>query len=180
MGRKSREKKERKQEKLVVFVCTANVCRSPMAEKLFVDALEKTKSKKNIKVFSAGISAMDGDQASENSISVCKEIGLDLEDHRSAALTRPTAENASVIFCMTESHRALLQMYFELPEKTQVFLMREFMEDGKTRPMWAHARRTDKFIWQTEILACHGQHFEKLLLMILIYYFGNAITAWCN
>ena len=131
MGRKSREKKERKQEKLVVFVCTANVCRSPMAEKLFVDALEKTKSKKNIKVFSAGIAAMDGDQASENSISVCKEIGLDLKDHRSAALTRATAENASVIFCMTESHRALLQMYFELPEKTQVFLMREFMEDGK-------------------------------------------------
>jgi protein-tyrosine-phosphatase len=39
MGKKSREKKERKKEKLVVFVCTANVCRSPMAEKLFEDAL---------------------------------------------------------------------------------------------------------------------------------------------
>ena len=36
MGKKSRAKKERKQEKLVVFICTANVCRSPMAEKLFV------------------------------------------------------------------------------------------------------------------------------------------------
>lgn len=128
MGRKSREKKERKQEKLIVFVCTANVCRSPMAEKLFVDAFEKSKSKKNVKVFSAGISAMDGDQASENSIDACEEIGLDLKDHRSAALTRATAENASAIFCMTESHRALLQMYFDLPETTQVFLMREFME----------------------------------------------------
>ena len=98
------EKKERKREKLIVFVCTANVCRSPMAEKLFIDALEKAESKKNIKVFSAGISAMDGDQASENSIQACEEIGLDLKDHRSAALTRATAENASAIFCMTESH----------------------------------------------------------------------------
>ena len=117
MGRKSREKRERKKEKLIVFVCTANVCRSPMAEKLFVDALEKSSSKKNIKVFSAGISAMDGDQASENSIQACEEIGLDLKDHRSAALTRATAENASAIFCMTESHRALLQMYFDLQKK---------------------------------------------------------------
>lgn len=130
MGRKSREKKERKKEKLVVFVCTANVCRSPMAEKLFEEALAKSKTKKNIRVFSAGISAMDGDQASENSIQACEEVGLDLKDHRSAALTRATAENASAIFCMTESHRALLQMYFDLPENTRIYLMREFIEEG--------------------------------------------------
>ena len=86
--------------------------------------------RKKIKVFSAGISAMDGDQASENSIQACEEIGLDLKDHRSAVLTRNTAENASAIFCMTESHRALLQMYFDLPEQTQIFLMREFVEEG--------------------------------------------------
>ena len=121
MGRKSRVKKERKQEKLIVFVCTANVCRSPMAEKLFVDALEKSNSKKKIKVFSAGISAMDGDQASENSIQACEEIGLDLKDHRSAVLTRNTAENASAIFCMTESHRALLQMYFDFLNRPEFF-----------------------------------------------------------
>jgi hypothetical protein len=58
MGRKSRAKKERKQEKLIVFICTANVCRSPMAEKLFEEAVEKSGTKKKIRVFSAGISAM--------------------------------------------------------------------------------------------------------------------------
>ena len=47
---------------------------------------------------------MDGDQASENSIIASSEVGLDLSDHRSSALTRATIENASVIFCMTESH----------------------------------------------------------------------------
>ncbi|MBT7650666.1 MAG: low molecular weight protein arginine phosphatase [Opitutae bacterium] len=130
MGRKSREKKERRKEKLVVFVCTANVCRSPMAEKLFEQALAESKSKNEVKVFSAGISAMDGDQASENSLQACEEVGLDLTDHRSAALTRATLENASAIFCMTESHRALLNMYFEVPESTSIFLMREFTEDG--------------------------------------------------
>jgi|TARA_B100000085_G_C18391255_1_gene450551 protein-tyrosine-phosphatase len=130
MGKKSRAKKERKQESLVVFLCTANVCRSPMAEKLFEDALSKSDSQKNIKVFSAGISAMDGDTASDNSIVACEEIGLDLSEHRSTAITRATVENASAIFCMTESHRALLHMYFELPEDAPIFLMREFVEEG--------------------------------------------------
>ena len=130
MGKKSRKKKERQKEKLVVFVCTANVCRSPMAEKLFQEAISKSHSGKKIQVFSAGISAMDGDQASENSIDACKEVGLDLRDHRSSALTRATIENASAIFCMTESHRALLNMYFEVPDRTSIFLMREFITDG--------------------------------------------------
>jgi protein-tyrosine phosphatase len=130
MGKKSREKKERRKEKLVVFICTANVCRSPMAEKLFEEALAKSDTRNKIRVFSAGISAMDGDQASVNSIQACEEVGLDLTDHRSAALTRATLENASAIFCMTESHRALLYMYFEVPESTSIFLMREFTEGG--------------------------------------------------
>tara|TARA_Y100001947_G_scaffold116159_1_gene100308 strand:- start:454 stop:957 length:504 start_codon:yes stop_codon:yes gene_type:complete len=130
MGKKSRAKKERKEEKMVVFVCTANVCRSPMAEKLFEEAWGKAGSEKKIRAFSAGISAMDGDQASENSVIACEEEGLDLSDHRSAALTRATIENASAIFCMTESHRALLHMYFEVPENSPIFLMREFVEEG--------------------------------------------------
>ena len=71
MGKKSREKKERRKQKLVVFVCTANVCRSPMAEKLFEEALTKSETGKKVQVFSAGISAMDGDQASDNSIQAC-------------------------------------------------------------------------------------------------------------
>ena len=57
-------------------------------------------------------------------------MGIDLSDHQSSALTRATIENASAIFCMTESHRALLNMYFEVPEKTSIFLMREFMDSG--------------------------------------------------
>ena len=109
---------------------SAAACAGGHAEKLFEDALSKSDSQKNIKVFSAGISAMDGDTASDNSIVACEEIGLDLSEHRSTAITRATVENASAIFCMTESHRALLHMYFELPEDAPIFLMREFVEEG--------------------------------------------------
>ena len=54
MGKKSRAEKERKQESLVVF-CTANVCRSPMAEKLFEDALSKSDSQKHQSFFRRNI-----------------------------------------------------------------------------------------------------------------------------
>ena len=134
MGRKSRAKKERKQEKLVIFVCTANICRSPMAEKLFEEALAKAKSKKKIQVFSTGLSAVEGDKASDNSVTVRKEVGLDLSDHRSSVLNRTTLENASAVFCMTESHRVLINMYFDLPEGAPIFLMREFA-DGNDKEL---------------------------------------------
>ena len=128
MGKKSRLKKEKRELKKVLFVCTANVCRSPMAEKLFARAVEKSSLPKKIVSYSAGLSAMDGDKASQNSMDACEEIGVDISDHRSAGLTRTSLEDASAIFCMTESHRALINMYFELPPGYPIFLMREFIE----------------------------------------------------
>ena len=130
MGKKSRAKKERREHKKVLFICTANVCRSPMAERLFARALEGSPKAGKISAYSAGISAMDGDNASQNSIEACEEVGLDIADHRSSGLTRTSLQEADAVFCMTESHRALLNMYFELPEGYPVFLMREFVESG--------------------------------------------------
>jgi len=130
MGKKSRLKRERRETKKVLFICTANVCRSPMAERIFAQELAKSDLDQKIHTHSAGLSAMDGDKASQNSIDACQELGLDITGHRSAGLTRTTLEEASVIFCMTESHRALINMYFELPQGYPIFLMREFLETG--------------------------------------------------
>lgn len=135
MGRKSRKKKEKRQEKLIVFICTANICRSPMAEKLFEDALTKSSPEKKFRVFSAGLVGTNGDKASENSCVALKEIGLDLSDHRSSAVSRTTLQNASAIFCMTESHRVLMNMYFELPDDAPVYLVREFLETAEDKEL---------------------------------------------
>ena len=130
MGKKSRTKKEKIEHKKVLFICTANVCRSPMAERLFAQAMENSPKAGKVTAYSAGISAMDGDYASQSSIEACKEVGLDISDHRSSGLTRTSLQEAAAVFCMTESHRALLNMYFELPQGYPVFLMREFVEGG--------------------------------------------------
>jgi len=99
-----------------------------MAERLFDRAIEQSEITQNIVSSSAGLSAMDGDKASQNSIDACEELGLDITDHRSAGLSRTTLQEASVVFCMTESHRALINMYFELPQGYPIYLMREFIE----------------------------------------------------
>ena len=134
MGKKSRLKKEKQEQKKVLFVCTANVCRSPMAERLFAHAVDRSKISKKIVSYSAGLSAMDGDKASQNSIDACEELGIDLSGHRSTGLTRASLQEASAVFCMTESHRALINMYFELPPGYPIFLMREFVE-GETKEL---------------------------------------------
>ena len=115
MGKKSRAKKERKQESLVVFLCTANVCRSPMAEglakKMFADALGCSVHKLESKGFyieSAGTSAYHGTKASKNSILAMKERNIDITSHMPQPVTLNRIDSADFIFTMTQSHRSTL------------------------------------------------------------------------
>jgi len=87
--------------KHVVFVCTGNVCRSPMAEGLFLRLLDQDTQ---VQVSSAGIGAFDGDPPSRNSITVMQSEGVDIGDQRSAMMTSELMQEASHVFGMTRSH----------------------------------------------------------------------------
>ena len=107
----------------VVFICTGNVFRSTMAEGLY---RHLTKSDDNIRVGSAGISAFDGQEASQYSVDVMNQENLDISDHASRMLTSEIVEQASHIFGMTRTHRDAVQMMF--PEaREKVFVLREFL-----------------------------------------------------
>ena len=62
----------------ILFVCTGNTCRSPMAEGIFK---KLTQGDESISCSSAGMSFCDGDAVSENAVTVCKEIGVDISGH---------------------------------------------------------------------------------------------------
>ena len=84
-----------------------------MAEKLFAHALNKEDDPLgSLKVVSAGISAIEGDMASMNSVRVLQKVGLDLSNHCSKRITRELVEKSSAIFCMTETHRYLIRELF--------------------------------------------------------------------
>jgi len=107
----------------VVFICTGNVCRSPMAEGFY---RQLTKSDGSIVVGSAGISAFDGEAASRHSVEVMADEGIDISGHHSRMLTPDIIKRASHIFGMTHSHRDAVQVMF--PEsREKVFVLREFL-----------------------------------------------------
>ena len=85
----------------VLFVCSGNTCRSPMAEGYL-----SSKRLPGISVSSAGFIS-EGDAASENAVEVMREIGIDISSHTSHLLTGKLLE-ADRIYCMTEGHRYAL------------------------------------------------------------------------
>lgn len=86
----------------ILFICTGNTCRSPMAEGYL-----KSLGMKDITVSSAGIYAR-GEKVSRNSTYAMQDIGVDISAHISRPLTKEMIEKASRIYTMTASHKALL------------------------------------------------------------------------
>jgi protein-tyrosine-phosphatase len=91
--------------KQLLFVCTGNICRSPMAEYILRARLGKDSE---WKVASAGVAAPQGEPASEGAIEVCRELGLDLSQHASQLVTRELVEASRWIVVMTQLHREYL------------------------------------------------------------------------
>lgn len=119
--------------KLIVTVCTANICRSPMAEALLRHALAaEPEPLRSCKVVSAGVAARDGQKVSPNSVDALAKVGLRISDHRSQALTPELAAKADLILCMTESHRAVISLALD-PVPRNIYLWREFMPRGTSR-----------------------------------------------
>ncbi|MBQ7227043.1 MAG: low molecular weight protein arginine phosphatase [Clostridia bacterium] len=114
-----------KKEKInLLFVCTGNTCRSPMAEQMFADYLKRNKNSQLAEVSSAGIYADNGRPMTPEAAGVLAEMGLTVKPHKSRLLTVDLIQNADVIVCMTENHRTAL---------THTFTYEAAMSDGKTR-----------------------------------------------
>ena len=108
----------------ILFVCTGNTCRSPMAEVIAREALAK-RGWQHVEVDSAGTSAAWDVPASPGALQAVAEIGLDLSTHRSQPLTAKLVAEADIILAMTVNHVEAVEA---LGEGTKVALISEFMD----------------------------------------------------
>jgi protein-tyrosine phosphatase len=87
----------------LLFVCTGNTCRSPMAA-VIARSEAARRGADDVEVESAGTAAGDGDPAMPEAIAAAREHGLDLDPHRTKALTAALVESADHVLVMTPEH----------------------------------------------------------------------------
>ncbi|MEX0612215.1 MAG: L-threonylcarbamoyladenylate synthase [Pirellulales bacterium] len=115
---------------MVVFVCTGNTCRSPMAELLMRSELaECLKCKleeledRGVVVVSAGIAAAPGCPPASEAVQVMREHGLDLAPHEAQPLTEQLVRHADLILTMTQSHlQSIVERWPSAAERTRMLL----------------------------------------------------------
>ncbi|WML46250.1 low molecular weight protein arginine phosphatase [Neobacillus sp. PS3-40] len=103
----------------ILFVCTGNTCRSPMAEAILIN-----KKSKEIEVQSAGIYAAYGSEAAEYAKTVMDEFKV-AHSHKSSPLTETNVNWATVILTMTSSHKATIAQNFP-NAAAKIFTLKEF------------------------------------------------------
>ena len=112
----------------ILFVCTGNTCRSPMAEAVARAELER-RGWSHVRVASAGTSADVGAAAAEQAVAVARRRGIDLTGHGSTPLDESRVEWADLILIMSPSHFEPVE---RLGGETKVALLGDFAagEDG--------------------------------------------------
>ncbi|NOY58410.1 MAG: hypothetical protein GXO75_05700 [Calditrichaeota bacterium] len=115
----------------ILFVCSGNICRSPMAEGYF-RALIPRRLKDKVRIISAGTLGILGRPASLETIEVMHERSIDIIEHRSQGVTKNLTDKSNIIFAMAYDHYKILRDYFP-DRKKDIYLLRSFNKNKPSR-----------------------------------------------
>lgn len=110
--------------KRLIFICTGNICRSPMAM-YYAQLKANHKNVGEYYIDSAGISAIEGEKSSTNAVLAMNKYGVSMERHKATPIEKSDIKEADYIFVMTKIHKRIVsEMYPELASR--VFTLKEF------------------------------------------------------
>ena len=138
----------------ILFICTGNTCRSPMAER-YLDSLNL----ENVKAESRGLSA-EGGSVSPNAVSVMGELGIDLSHDVSAQLTAKDLIWADKILYMSPSHLTVLSLY---APKEKLFMLGNGISDPYGGDTERYRKCRDEIISAIDRLAAEDFFTETLV-----------------
>jgi protein-tyrosine-phosphatase len=113
----------------VLFVCSANVCRSPMAKSIFRQQLDRKAKRIKWKVESAGTWGLDGCEMAEGVKKVLQEMGIETPVHAARTVEREMLKSFNLILTMEKGHKEALRVEFpEVGER--VYLLSEMVGES--------------------------------------------------
>jgi protein-tyrosine-phosphatase len=115
-------------EKLITFICSGNICRSPMAEGI-LKQLFFINSIKTHQVKSAGTLGIINQPASQNSIIACNKENINIKNHLSQGISEDIIKQSCLILTMAKEHKTFILNNYQGCQK-KVFLLTEFYKPG--------------------------------------------------
>ncbi|MFD3259309.1 low molecular weight protein arginine phosphatase [Paenibacillus lentus] len=139
----------------ILFVCTGNTCRSPMAEGIFRKLAREREI--NIEVSSAGVAAMEGVPISRHAEGVLKDLGI-YDPITSTPLHAELIEWADLILTLTQGHKR--QAIAAFPEKAdKIFTLKEYVEEDEA--ILAEQAELSHLIAELELSRALGQKLDE-------------------
>ncbi len=113
----------------VLMVCTANICRSPMAATLLTHLLQREGLAKQVSVDSAGIRALKGQRPDQRALDVVASRGIRINRQRSRQFVPEDYAKYDLILCMDRSHLSSLEKACPDEHRQKISLIMEFASE---------------------------------------------------
>ena len=113
----------------ILFVCTANICRSVMAEGILRKLASDSKGRQVVHVASAGVDALQESEPDRYTTEICRNQGIDIGSHKARQLTKNVLEDADLVLCMEQMHKQRITGAFP-GFAENVFLLKEYLHPG--------------------------------------------------